>query len=331
MVGSRQYLPGGRRELIAMISGAAASMYSVTIDLDAHRRELLAHCYRMTGSVVDAEDLVQETMLRAWRARDTFDPGRASLRTWLYRIATNVCLTALERRGRRPLPSGLGGASLDPDTALVRGPEVPWLQPIPDALITDPAAVVASRGSVRLALVAAMQHLSARQRAVLILRDVLAWPAAEVADLLDVSVAAVNSLLQRARTQLASVSPAEDSTAEPSTAAQRATLDQFAAAFANADTALLTRLLAEDVTLEMPPHRTWFAGRHAVETFLGRVIHSGSWRFLPTRANNSPAFGTFRNGHAHGITVLELDRSAIVRIVAFHDPALFKTFAFDQH
>jgi len=313
-----------------MISGAAASMYVVTIDLDAHRRELLAHCYRMTGSVADAEDLVQETMLRAWRARDAFDPGRASLRTWLYRIATNVCLTALERRGRRPLPSGLGGATFDPDTALVRGPEVPWLQPIPDALITDPASVVASRGSVRLALVAAMQHLSARQRAVLILRDVLAWPAAEVADLLDVSVAAVNSLLQRARTQLAAVSPAEDNTVEPSSAAQRATLDQFAAAFENADPALLTRLLAEDVTLEMPPHRTWFSGRHAVDTFLGRVIRSGSWRLLPTRANNEPAFGTYLDGHPHGITVLELPGSSITRIVAFHDPALFTTFAFDR-
>ncbi|QUQ62752.1 RNA polymerase subunit sigma-70 [Kutzneria sp. CA-103260] len=301
------------------------------VDLNAHRRELLAHCYRMTGSVVDAEDLVQETMLRAWRAREDFDPGRASLRTWLYRIATNVCLTALERRTRRPLPSGLGGDTFDPDTALVRGPEVPWLQPIPDALITDPAAVVASRGSVRLALVAAMQHLSARQRAVLILRDVLAWPAAEVADLLDVSVAAVNSLLQRARTQLASVSPAEDDTTEPASATQRATLDQFAAAFENADAALLTRLLAEDVTLEMPPHRTWFAGRHAVGTFLGRVIHSGSWRLHPTRANGSPAFGTYLDGHVHGITVLELADSTITRIVAFHDPALFKTFAFDPH
>ncbi|MFI9381527.1 sigma-70 family RNA polymerase sigma factor [Kutzneria sp. NPDC052558] len=306
-------------------------MYVVTIDLDTHRRELLAHCYRMTGSVVDAEDLVQETMLRAWRSRETFDPGRASLRTWLYRIATNVCLTALERRGRRPLPSGLGAATFDPDTALVRSPEVPWLQPIPDALVTDPASVVASRGSVRLALVAAMQHLSARQRAVLILRDVLAWPAAEVADLLDVSVAAVNSLLQRARTQLASVSPAEDNTSEPSSAAQRATLDQFAAAFENADPALLTRLLAADVTLEMPPHLTWFAGRPAVTTFLSRVIRSGSWRLHPTRANSAPAFGTFLDGRPHGITLLDLQGSAITRITAFHDPALFERFVFDPH
>ena len=304
-------------------------MYGVTMDLDAHRRELLAHCYRMTGSVLDAEDLVQETMLRAWRARDDFDSRKASLRTWLYRIATNVCLTALERRGRRPLPSGLGGAAFDPDTAMVRSPEVPWLQPVPDALITDPASVVATRGSVRLALVAAMQHLSARQRAVLILRDVLAWPAAEVADLLGTSAAAVNSLLQRARTQLAAVAPAEDSTVEP--IGQRAVVDQFAAAFEQADAALLTRLLAEDVVLEMPPHSTWFAGRPAVGVFLGRVIHAGSWRLAPTSANCQPAFGTYLDGHEHGITVLSLRGSEIDHIVSFQEPALFRPFAFDLH
>ena len=298
-------------------------MYSVTIDLDAHRRELLAHCYRMTGSVLDAEDLVQETMLRAWRARDDFDSRRASLRTWLYRIATNVCLTALERRGRRPLPSGLGAATFDPDATPVRSPEVPWLQPMPDALITDPASVVAMRGSVRLALVAAMQHLSARQRAVVLLRDVLAWPAAEVADLLGVSVAAVNSLLQRARARLAAVS--EDSVVEP--VGQRAVVDQFAAAFEQADAALLTRLLAADVVLEMPPHSTWFAGSAAVSTFLGRVIRAGSWRMVPTSANGQPAFGTYLDGHPHGITVLTLTGSTIARVTSFQDPALFGPFA----
>jgi RNA polymerase sigma-70 factor (ECF subfamily) len=306
-------------------------MYSVTIDLDAHRRELLAHCYRMTGSVLDAEDLVQETMLRAWRARDDFDSRRASLRTWLYRIATNVCLTALERRARRPLPSGLGSAAFDPDTPLTRSPEIPWLQPVPDALVGDPATVVAARGSVRLALVAAMQHLSARQRAVLILRDVLAWPAAEVADLLGVSVAAVNSLLQRARTQLAAAAPAEESVFEPSDSAQRSTVDQYAAAFENTDPDLLTRLLTEDVTLEMPPHSTWFAGRPAVSAFLGRVIHAGSWRLVPTGANGQPAFGTYLDGHEHAITVLALAGSRIVRVLSFQDPVLFRMFDFDRH
>ncbi|MEV6605594.1 sigma-70 family RNA polymerase sigma factor [Kutzneria sp. NPDC051319] len=297
----------------------------MTLDLDGHRRELLAHCYRMTGSVVDAEDLVQETMLRAWRARDDFDPGRASLRTWLYRIATNVCLTALEKRVRRPLPSGLSGAALDPDTRLVPSPEVPWLQPFPDG---DPATIVASRGSIRLALVAAMQHLSARQRAVLLLRDVLAWPAAEVADLLGTSVAAVNSLLQRARTQLAAASPAEDTVTEPPDVEQRATLDRFAAAFERSDPALLSRLLAAEVTLEMPPHSTWFAGHHAVSTFLGRVVRSGSWRLLPTSANTQPAFATYLDGHEHGITVLSLRGSRIAGIVSFHDSTLFRWFGF---
>jgi len=310
-----------------MSSGGTASMYPVTFDLDAHRRELLAHCYRMTGSVADAEDLVQETMLRAWRARDDFDPGRASLRTWLYRIATNVCLTALERRVRRPLPSGLGNATFDPDTTLVRSPDVPWLQPIPDAMIADPAAIVASRGSVRLALVAALQHLSARQRAVLLLRDVLAWPAAEVASLLGTSVAAVNSLLQRARTQLADVS--EDTVTE--TPEQRSLLDRFAAAFENSDADLLSRLLAEEVTLEMPPYSTWFAGRHAVSTFLGRVVRAGSWRLLPTSANGQPAFATYLDGHEHGITVLSLTSDRIDRVVAFHDPGLFRWFDFGRH
>ena len=170
------------------------------------RGELLAHCYRMLGSAEEAEDLVQETYLRAWRSFDGFE-GRASVRTWLYRIATNVCLTAIERRGRRPLPSGLGGPADDPEAPLVAGPEVPWLQPFPGALLAaehqDPAAAAVSRAGIRLAFVAALQYLSARQRAVLILRDVLEWPAAEVADLLGTTTTAVNSGLRRARAQLA--------------------------------------------------------------------------------------------------------------------------------
>ena len=170
------------------------------------RGELLAHCYRMLGSVDEAEDLVQETYLRAWRSFGGFE-GRSSVRTWLYRIATNACLTALERRGRRPMPSGLAGPAADPDAALAPAPEVPWLQPVPDALLAgageDPASAVAARAGIRLALVAAQQHLPARQRAMLILRDVLGWPAAEVAGLLGTTTTAVNSGLRRARAQLA--------------------------------------------------------------------------------------------------------------------------------
>src|SRR6266545_1741138 len=169
------------------------------------RVELLAYCYRMLGSAEEAEDLVQETYLRAWRSYAGFE-GRSSVRTWLYRIATNVCLTAIERRSRRPLPSGLGGPTEDPGAPLVEGPEVAWLQPFPDALLAgdheDPAAVAVSRAGIRLAFVAALQYLSAQQRAVLILRDVLEWPAAQVADLLGTTTA-VNSGLRRARAQLA--------------------------------------------------------------------------------------------------------------------------------
>src|SRR5262245_25295185 len=201
---------------------------------DPYRRELFAHCYRMLGSVHDAEDLVQETYLRAWRAYDRFE-GRSSLRTWLYGIATNACLTALKGRDRRPMPTGLGGGSSSPDDELVSGSEVPWLEPVPDAMIgaeaTDPASIVTSRESIRLALIAALQHLPARQRVVLILRDVLAWRAAEVGELLGVSTAAVNSILQRARAQLDRIAPARDEIAGPSTADQRELLDRYVAAF----------------------------------------------------------------------------------------------------
>ncbi|MDT5086355.1 MAG: polymerase sigma-70 factor, subfamily, partial [Mycobacterium sp.] len=175
---------------------------------EPYRRELLAHCYRMTGSLHDAEDLVQETLLRAWKAYDRFE-GKSSVRTWLHRIATNTCLTALENRQRRPLPTGLGAPSSDPTAELVEGTEVPWLEPLPDAA-GDPATIVGSRESVRLAFVAALQHLSPRQRAVLLLRDVLQWKAAEVADAIGASTAAVNSLLQRARSQLVAAGPSAD-------------------------------------------------------------------------------------------------------------------------
>src|SRR5258708_18283533 len=205
---------------------------------DQFRGELLAHCYRMLGSADEAEDLVQETFLRAWRSYDGFE-GRSSVRTWLYRIATNACLTAIERRGRRPLPSGLGAAAGDPDGPLVAGAEVPWLQPFPDALLAggreDPAAVAVSRAGIRLAFVAALQYLSARQRAVLILRDVLEWPAAEVANLLGTTTTAVNSGLRRARAQLAQALPAEDEGAEPAEPGPPAPLGPVHAANENRD------------------------------------------------------------------------------------------------
>src|SRR6266480_855375 len=208
---------------------------------DPFRAELLAYCYRMLGSIHDAEDQLQETMIRAWRSYGGFQ-GRSSLRTWLYRIATNACLRALENRDRRPLPSGLGAPAENPVAPLAPArPEVPWLQPIPDTLVraepADPASVVVSRASLRLALIAALQYLPARQRAVLILRDVLGWHAAEVAELVGSSTAAVNSVLQRARAQLDRVAPAEDELREPADPDDRALLDRYATAFENADIA----------------------------------------------------------------------------------------------
>src|SRR6516162_2029145 len=300
------------------------------------RGELLAHCYRMLGSADEAEDLVQETYLRAWRSYAGFE-GRSSVRTWLYRIATNVCLTALERRGRRPLPSGLGAPSGDPETPVIAGPEVPWLQPFPDVLLAgrreDPAAVAASRAGIRLAFVAALQHLSARQRAVLILRDVLEWPAAQVADLLDTTTTAVNSGLRRARAQLARALPAEDELAEPAEPGSRALLDRFAAAIENADASALSQLLAQDVALEMPPVLTWFAGRQAVVAFTAShlLAEPGALRLVPVRANGQPAFAVYRRGsggtyRAHAVQVLTVTAAGIARIVAFTDPRVFATF-----
>jgi RNA polymerase sigma-70 factor (ECF subfamily) len=314
---------------------------------DPFRGELLAHCYRMLGSVHDAEDQVQETLIRAWRSYGEFE-GRASLRTWLYRIATNACLRALENRSRRPLPSGLAGPGDDPDGPLAGArPEVPWLQPIPDALVAaqagrapetaDPASVVASRESMRLALIAALQYLPARQRAVLILRDVLGWRAAEVADLLGTSTAAANSVLQRARARLEQAAPAADEMREPSDPGDRALLGRYAAAFENADITALMRLLRDDAVLEMPPQPTWFSGRDRVGAFLqSRVLREpGEFRMIPTSANGQPAFAAYLRDHdgvyrAHAIQVLTLTGSRVARIVSFNDAGLVTTFGLPQ-
>jgi len=304
------------------------------------RGELLAHCYRMLGSPEEAEDLVQETYLRAWRSYDRFE-GRSSVRTWLYRIATNACLTAIERRRRRPLPSGLGGPAEDPEAPLAAGPEVPWLQPFPDVLLAgeqvDPAAVAVSRAGIRLALVAALQYLSARQRAMLILRDVLEWPAAEVADLLGTTTTAVNSGLRRARAQLAQALPAEDEVAEPAEPDRRALLDRFAAAVENADATALAALLQADVALEMPPVLAWFSGRRAVLRVIALHLLTGrgQLRLVPVMANGQPAFAVYQREpdegyHAHAVLVPTVTATpagtGIARIVAFQNPGLFASF-----
>ena len=297
------------------------------------RTELRAHCYRMLGSIHDAEDVVQETYLRAWRAIDRFE-GRSSVRRWLYAIATRACLTALETRARRPLPSGLGRPSDDHRVEVAAAePSVPCLQPAPDALVgTDPAEVVASRTGVRLAFIAALQLLPARQRAVLALRDVLAFRTAEVAEMLDTTPVAVDSLLRRARAHLAAERPVEHELVEPAEAAERLLLDAYVAAFTRADAGALVELLRVDVEMEMPPTPTWFTGRDAVVGFLAtRVLRTaGQWRMRPTRANGQPAVVVHKgtdDGYApYGVQVLGLLGGRIARITAFNDPGLVPTF-----
>lgn len=308
---------------------------------EPYRSELVVHCYRMLGSAHDAEDLVQETYVRAWRGIDRFE-GRSSVRRWLYKIATMACLTALETRGRRPLPSGLGGPASDYRTAdLGRAGEVEWLEPLPDSMMdagaagtADPAAVSAARAGVRLAFIAALQVLSARQRAVLTLRDVLAFRTAEVAEMLDVSAAAVDSTLRRARARLAAAGPVQDEIAEPDDEGVRRLLDSYVDAFTRADADALVSLLRADVALEMPPIPAWFAGREAVVEFLAaRVLRPGHWRFVPTRANTQPAFVVYRrvdDGEnaeggeyvAYGVQVLTLRGGLVARISSFNEPRL---------
>jgi RNA polymerase sigma-70 factor (ECF subfamily) len=302
------------------------------------RAELLAHCYRMLGSVHDAEDQVQETLLRAWRSLGAFE-GRASLRTWLYRIATNACLRALETRARRPLPSGLGMPASDPDGPFPGAvPEITWLEPFPDAMLprggpADPASIVAARADTRLALIAALQYLPPRQRAVLLLRDVLGWRAAEVAGLLGTSTVAVNSMLQRARAQLGDAAPARDQIREPADPRDRDLVGRYATAFAEADVAGLMRLLTADAVFEMPPEPVWLAGRAAVGAFLGgRVLaEPGRFRLVPAPANGQPGLASYLRGpdgafHAEALQVLTITGGRVARITAFRDPGLFAGF-----
>jgi RNA polymerase sigma-70 factor, ECF subfamily len=304
---------------------------------DPFRHELLAHCYRMLGSVHDAEDLVQETYLRAWRAYDNFE-GRSSLRTWLYRIATNVCLTALEGQHRRPLPTGLGAPSGDPEGMLHEQSQVPWLEPVPDAMVgadpNDPAAIITTRESVRLAFIAALQHLPPRQRAVLILRDVLKWRAAEVAELLDTTTTAVNSILQRARAHLDEVAPAEDDVLEPENPEQRELLDRYVEAFEKYDMAALLDLFTKDAVWEMPPYLDWVIGPEHISRLCKAQCPArapGDLRLLPTHANGQPAFGMYlldTDGvhRPFSVHVLDMSPAGIQHVVSFFDPSLFPLF-----
>ena len=312
---------------------------STTVDgfdrrVEPFRTELLAYCYRMLGTVHDAEDLVQDTYLRAWRAREQYDEARSSLRTWLYRIATNACLTALEGRGRRPLPSGLV-AETDALAALVLADDVPWLQPLPDSLLTagDPAGTAVDRSTLRLAFAAALQHLSARQRGALVLRDVLGFSAAETAEILGATVVSVNSSLQRARARIKELGADQDSCSEPPAGEQRAWIDRYMAAFQNADVEGLKRLLAEDVIMEMPPMLNWFSGREKYGQFMDWVFEKAGtdWRLAPLTANGQPGFAAYwrvEDGyHLHTLQVFTVATDGISRNSVFQEPGIFTAFA----
>ncbi|SDL48782.1 sigma-70 family RNA polymerase sigma factor [Nonomuraea jiangxiensis] len=308
---------------------------------DPMRRELLAHCYRMMGSVHDAEDLVQETYLRAWRAYDGFE-GRSSLRTWLYRIATTACLTALDSRNRRPLPTGLGAPSIEANAPLSYDAEVPWLEPVPDAMTgvggaDDPASIVTSRESIRLALIAALQHLPPRQRAVLILRDVLKWRAAEVAEAVGTSTAAVNSILQRARAQLNEVAPSLDDPVEPLSREQRDQLDRYVAAFENYDVDSLVHLFTKDAVWEMPPFVGWYQGPDAIVELTRThcpAKGAGDLRLIPIGANGQPAFAVYyRTDGVHrkfAIMVLTFSGESLSHVGMFFDLSLFEPFGLPE-
>ena len=306
---------------------AATGAGEFASETEPFRRELLAHCYRMIGSLDEAEDLVQETFLRAWRSYGTFE-GRSSLRSWLYRIATNACLTALEQRGRRALPSGLGAPADDPDAPVSpAGPGVSWLEPIPDARVVpdaaDPAEVVLAGEGLRLALIASLQYLAPRQRAVLVLREVLGFPAAEVAEMLGVSTAAVKSALQRGRARLGEAAPAPGRLVEPSDPRAREQLALYIAGFENADLTALEKALRADAEIEMVGTLTWFSGRVTCRRYLARVVgQPGDYLMTPTLANGQPAAAAYQRGddgryRAFGLGVLTVTGDGIAKITVF--------------
>lgn len=315
------------------------------VDLDAHRSALLGHCYRMLGSAFDAEDAVQETLVRAWRMGDRFE-GRSSVRTWLYRIATNVCLDALaDRKGRmRPVEAG---PLCTVDDALEAREREHWLEPVPDARAlpadANPHELIVLRQSIRLAFVAALQHLPPKPRAALILSEVLGWSAAEIADCLDTSVASVNSALQRARATLAAkqvslVTSAAQVDASTLSEEETQLLERFLDAFQQYDLDALVSLLREDATLSMPPYRFWLQGPEAIRAWLaGRGSGCRGSRIVRTVASGVPAFAQYRvdergRYHAWAIVVLELEHGRIAAWNSYLDAErLFPLFGLELH
>jgi RNA polymerase sigma-70 factor (ECF subfamily) len=304
--------------------------------LEPHRRELHAHCYRMLGSVQDAEDAVQETLLRAWRGLEQFE-GRSSVRSWLYAIATNVCLRLIERRPARVLPIDYGPPS-DPHTPL-GAPlvESTWIDPYPDAQfglhdgLAGPEARYEQREAIELAFIAALQHLAPRQRAALILRDVLGFSGAEVADALQTTPASVYSLLQRAHATIDERAPERSQQATLNALGDEQlteVVNRFVDAWAQADVDALAEMLTDTAALAMPPTPTWFRGRDVIAAFLrgGPLDGTRSWRMLPTTANGQPAVGAYLRDPAggyrpYGLTVLTLDGDRIAEMVTFRDPS----------
>jgi RNA polymerase sigma-70 factor (ECF subfamily) len=304
--------------------------------LEDHRRELTGYCYRMLGSSFEAEDAVQETMVRAWRSLDRFE-GRSSLRSWLYKIATNVCFDMLNGTQRRARPMDLGAEGTYQSTL---GPvlgEATWVLPIPDSRVVpddaDPAEQAVARESIRLAFVNALTHLPAKQRAVLILREVLRWKADEVAELLGTSTASVNSALQRARATLSTVEPSDDGT-DPVDDEHKDLLARYADAFERYDMDSLVELLHEDATLSMPPYALWMRGHENIRGWmLGPGHECAGSRLLPTMANGMPAFGQYRPSgpggrhEAWALQVIEVRDGKIVALNSFLDTAsLFPMF-----
>jgi RNA polymerase sigma-70 factor (ECF subfamily) len=318
---------------MTQVTAAPTADADIEATLETYRSELTGYCYRMLGSTFEAEDAVQDTFLRAWRSFDQFE-GRSAVRSWLYRIATNVCLDALNGRKRRERPIDMGPAS--PAARGLPDPlsEESWVEPIPDGRVMpaggDPAAVAEARESIRLAFVAALQHLPPKQRAVLILREVLRWHADEVADLLDTSVPSVNSALQRARATLAAKQLRDGDPADPLDAEQKALLSRYLRAFEDYDMDALTSLLQQDATWSMPPYDMWLQTHDdIVEWCLGPGIGCKGSRLIPTRANGRFAFGQYKPDPVNGglapwsLQVIETSGDRISGIVFFLDTERF--------
>ena len=312
------------------------------LELERYRKELTGYCYRMLGSAFEAEDAVQETMVRAWRSFDRFE-GRSSIRSWLYRIATNVCLDMLGGSQRRARPMDLAEPKTAEGPLGSALPEATWIQPMPDSSIVpesnDPAELAMERETIRLAFMTALQQLPPRQRAVLILREVLRWKATEVAELLDTTVVSVNSALQRARSTLEDSDLTSSDTLQPEDDEQRELLARYVDAFERYDIESLTAILHEDATLSMPPYGLWLRGHADISGWLlGTGIGCRGSRLVPTEANGSPAFGQYRPAASGGgldpwaLQVIEVSNGQVVGINSFLDTAsLFPLFGLPNH